>query len=308
MFSTYQSVCFKICWTVKFVRIRICTTTSFKHQSPGNAQRRTPLLPPPIPRKHHRSHGEIVGTGLNDFKKPKELLQAATDAFDAHRQCLDKCGVLHQDVGPKNITLDSRDGGVPNDWDMTENEGRISRCPPEMHRRDFFFRVGTWYFMAADLLDDPFKSHTLQDDIESFFWVVFYYSLHFLPNTLPELRIKTIISHAFQPSGYNHEFHLFYEELEYYHNKPFSQWVDDALEYLDEYYQWKYGISDSAKQRRPNHSSFQLLFESALAKPNWPVIRTGVLPATPSPKRARNVAKRDDLPETSTKRKKMSTI
>ncbi|KAF7439780.1 hypothetical protein PC9H_000116 [Pleurotus ostreatus] len=43
-------------------------------------------------------------------------------------------------------------------------------------------RTGTWAFMSIDLLRGERRPHKVSDDLESFFWVVLYYSLLYLPH------------------------------------------------------------------------------------------------------------------------------
>jgi hypothetical protein len=42
---------------------------------------------------------------------------------------------------------------------------------------------GTWQFMAADLIKDPTISQTFVHDLESVFYVMFWLSLKYLPNS-----------------------------------------------------------------------------------------------------------------------------
>ncbi|CAA7269104.1 unnamed protein product [Cyclocybe aegerita] len=324
--------------------------TTHSHLSENATWRAGPLAEL-VPRAHHRFLEDFMGIELKRFKNPRELIQGVADAFEAHRQALYKCGILHRDVSVKNVMLDRGGRGVLNDWDMAKKVGipgePLPPAPPETPKRHCY-RTGTWYFMAAGLLGDPLKFHTLQDDIESFFWVVFYYSLHFLPNSLSDARIEAIIKIVFQQSIYDPELRQFtggegklklimsrkyIQDLEFPGNAPLSQWFDDALQYLDEYYRWedersrnerlcKAAAAKGTTAKLPalppfeslalaDHSSFQLLFESALAKPDWPTTRIGVLPASPSARGTRNASKRgtqDDLPETPSKRPRASGV
>lgn len=43
---------------------------------------------------------------------------------------------------------------------------------------------GTWQFMSMRLLGQPNKKHTLQDDLESFFWVLLYVIIRYLVTSL----------------------------------------------------------------------------------------------------------------------------
>ncbi|KAF4579716.1 hypothetical protein EYR36_001535 [Pleurotus pulmonarius] len=63
-------------------------------------------------------------------------------------------------------------------------------------------RTGTWAFMSIKLLSGKQCLHTVSDDMESFFWVVLYYSLLYLPhNKVTEL--SEIIPAVFEQYTYS---------------------------------------------------------------------------------------------------------
>lgn len=99
---------------------------------------------------------------------------------------------MHRDVSGGNILL-AKDGGILNDWDMAVNVEEVERGP-RAHERTvgptfppsstplLTMLQGTWAFMSIDLLDGARRAHKVSDDMESFFWVVLYYSLLYLPH------------------------------------------------------------------------------------------------------------------------------
>ncbi|KAF4607766.1 hypothetical protein EYR40_000101 [Pleurotus pulmonarius] len=133
-----------------------------------------------------------VGRPLERFSSSKEMFKAVFDAFQGHKQAFEKCSLLHRDVSGGNILL-LTNGGLLIDWDMAvkadgEEYGTTSG-PSE--------RVGTWDFMSMDLLSSSRHPHKISDDLESFFWVLLYYSLHFLHHNKVD-KLKEIIHIVFE--------------------------------------------------------------------------------------------------------------
>jgi hypothetical protein len=58
---------------------------------------------------------------------------------------------------------------------------------------------GTWQFMAADLIEDPTISQTFVHDLESAFYVMFWLSLKYLPNSYNPSRRGSVLSTVFNP-------------------------------------------------------------------------------------------------------------
>ncbi|KDQ32540.1 hypothetical protein PLEOSDRAFT_153777 [Pleurotus ostreatus PC15] len=117
-------------------------------------------------RVHTRFVVAEVGQPLEHFPSSKAMLSAVYDAFKGHRQAYERCNILHQDISGGNILIVD-DNGLLSDWDLAEDASE-----------------GTWTFMSAALLQEPYKQHTIRDDLESFFWVVLYHGLHFVPHSL----------------------------------------------------------------------------------------------------------------------------
>ncbi|KAJ8475424.1 hypothetical protein ONZ45_g15614 [Pleurotus djamor] len=117
-----------------------------------------------------------VGTPLSQFPNSKTLIQVIFDAFVGHQGAYSKCKILHRDVSAGNILIIDGGRGMLSDWDLAKE---VSKLGDVGRTHD---RTGTWAFMSVQLSKQPSKVHTVQDDIESFFWVVVYhairYSLH----------------------------------------------------------------------------------------------------------------------------------
>ncbi|KAG9227028.1 hypothetical protein CCMSSC00406_0009990 [Pleurotus cornucopiae] len=138
-----------------------------------------------------------VGRPIERFSSSKMMFKAVYDAFQGHKQAYEKCKLLHRDVSGGNILL-VKDGGILNDWDMAVNVEEVERGP-RAHER-----TGTWAFMSIDLLMGEKRPHRISDDLESFFWVVLYHSLLYLPHNKVN-KLYEIITGVFEQYTYYSE-------------------------------------------------------------------------------------------------------
>ncbi|KAF9494291.1 hypothetical protein BDN71DRAFT_1496586 [Pleurotus eryngii] len=127
-------------------------------------------------RAHVRFVVKEVGRPLECFSSSREMFQAVHDAFQGHKQAFEVCKILHRDVSGGNILILPEGGGLLNDWDMAVKVEE-AKLGPRAHER-----TGTWAFMSIDLLSGKKCLHKVSDDMESFFWVILYYSLLYLPH------------------------------------------------------------------------------------------------------------------------------
>ncbi|THH26847.1 hypothetical protein EUX98_g7338 [Antrodiella citrinella] len=125
---------------------------------------------------HHRVV-QALAFPLNTFTSSRELVQAIRDAMFAVIGVYKKFNRLHRDVSAGNVMLGENGRGLMNDWDHSRS------LLEELKKILQSFRTGTWQFLSVGLLQDPKKPHTIVDDMESFFWVLVYMALHYLPNT-----------------------------------------------------------------------------------------------------------------------------
>lgn len=51
--------------------------------------------------------------------------------------------------------------------------------------------------MSAFLLENPEKIHRLQDDVESFFWVLLYHASRYLKNSIPVEKLDSMMKRIF---------------------------------------------------------------------------------------------------------------
>jgi len=100
-------------------------------------------------------------------------VQAIHDALVAHKCAYTLVrGFLHQDISARNINIVQGHGCLI-DWDLeTPKDSDMLRPRQSM-------RTGTREFMSVYLVqnDDTSAPHTLQDDLESFFWVLLWTAL-----------------------------------------------------------------------------------------------------------------------------------
>jgi len=146
--------------------------------------------------------------------------------------------------------------------------------------------------MSIRLLRNPTAFHELQDDLESFFYIVLYLALRYLPhNKVPELPVimaKVFEEHSTMPTAvvggmgkyslFNDGGHLG-EDLEFTDNEPITSWIDVTLKLVRDWYDYlgqskKYvvpGTPSMELKDRPfrDHNALDRTFQIALAK-KWP--------------------------------------
>ncbi|KAL1729116.1 hypothetical protein EV714DRAFT_213792 [Schizophyllum commune] len=158
----------------------------------------------PTPRVHHRLV-EHFYRPIWEFRSSKHLLQILKNACTCHREAVEKCHKLHRDLSFRNIMWDDeKQEGILVDWDMcapTPSPADMARdptlnplaqLPSQSGRPD---RTGTWLFMSSPLLKNQGKLHTVQDDLESLFWVALYIILLYFP--CGDLDVVGIIDNVF---------------------------------------------------------------------------------------------------------------
>ncbi|KAG5646473.1 hypothetical protein DXG03_003523 [Asterophora parasitica] len=150
-----------------------------------------------VRRVHHRFVVDFVGKHLDKVRSSMHLMQVCADAYIALRQAYEKCGYIHRDVSGKNILIDEHGRGVLNDWDLAKKKS-------ELQSRRRHEKTGTWEFMSCLLLMSIStrreKVHTIQDDMESLFYVIFYHCVRYFPHSKATATIY-IIENIFQNRG-----------------------------------------------------------------------------------------------------------
>ncbi|KAG5649497.1 hypothetical protein H0H81_003466 [Sphagnurus paluster] len=128
-------------------------------------------------RIHHRFIVDFIGKPLTDFPKSQIPFKCVADAFLGHEKAYE-CGWLHRDISVRNILIHDDGRGILNDWDLAKRRD-------ELHTSRRHEKTGTWQFMSCLLLMDHHSVHTVQDDMESFVYVLLYLGLRYLKHKKP---------------------------------------------------------------------------------------------------------------------------
>ncbi|KAJ3002582.1 hypothetical protein NUW54_g5771 [Trametes sanguinea] len=156
-------------------------------------QRKHPGIDPKdCPLKTHRHYRLVVDEvcrPMREFDTFLDLVVMIHDCIAAHGDAYVRKGLLHRDISagnvliyPKQVVTDSGvtedPVGILADWELASKvkESKTKQAPPQSHR------AGTWQFTSAMALDNPEKRVVVQDDMESFFHLILYYAIRFLPN------------------------------------------------------------------------------------------------------------------------------
>ncbi|KAJ8508117.1 hypothetical protein ONZ45_g9575 [Pleurotus djamor] len=265
-------------------------------------------------RIHLRLVTKETGRPLKTFASSREMMKVIYDAFKGHQQAYNLRNHLHLDVSVGNALFLNNGDGLLNDWDLAiRHDESGSPCNGG--------RAGTWTFMSGDLSSRPHKLHTVRDDLESFFWVVLFYGLHYVPHTLSgQKKLDDIIYHIFHhyfiddgvvcgaggKEGLLNNTVLEFtprnpytpEPFEFVHSLPLTNYIYDARAL---FFQWQAETTRARTSRSlpsvhrtalwyadplsKTHDDVKHLFEEALSEKSvWPMHDQAVLQlATPKP-------------------------
>ena len=146
--------------------------------------------------------------------------------------------------------------------------------------------------MSINLLHEPTELHELQDDLESFCYVVIYLALRYLPHNkvsmLPAIMTRVFEHHYTVPSrvfGGGGKVSMVLtrgyigKDLEFTDNEPLTSWIDMALRFLKDWYDYqdqsiRYippGTPQMELKDRPlcEYEALDQIFQAALVK-TWP--------------------------------------
>ncbi|OSD00220.1 hypothetical protein PYCCODRAFT_709014 [Trametes coccinea BRFM310] len=144
--------------------------------------------------RHYRLVVVEVCLPMSDFQNGKELVRLIARCIAAHGSAFKK-GIMHRDISAGNVLIHIRESvdeggqfqskreGFLTDWELSKDvrekpEGKGPRQPD---------RTGTWQFLSANVLANPSKGVELQDEMESFFHVLLYYAIRYLPTDCPDI-------------------------------------------------------------------------------------------------------------------------
>ncbi|KAL5480746.1 hypothetical protein ACEPAI_9686 [Sanghuangporus weigelae] len=136
-------------------------------------------------RVFRHTHCRVVlkqaGYSLRTLTGSRELFGATRDALQALDSAYKRCRRVHRDISLDNIILYRSEPSGPRrgllvDWEFSSVVDSSGRAVDDL-------RSGTWAFMSGDALYDPEGfHHTIEDDLESLFYVVMYGSVRWLPH------------------------------------------------------------------------------------------------------------------------------
>ncbi|KAJ2966718.1 hypothetical protein NUW54_g13727 [Trametes sanguinea] len=144
--------------------------------------------------RHYRLVVKEVCLPMSDFVNGFELIYLITRCISAHRSAFLK-GILHRDISAGNVLIYPReyineDGklqilrdGLLTDWELAKDvEAKpVAKGPSQTDC------TGTWQFLSAHALAHPGKQIGVEHEMESFFHVLLYYAVRFLPTNCPDI-------------------------------------------------------------------------------------------------------------------------
>ncbi|PPQ77046.1 hypothetical protein CVT25_014863 [Psilocybe cyanescens] len=149
--------------------------------------------------QHYRLVLKEFAKPLEEFKDVKELLTAFSDAIQAHSEAHDQAQILHRDISVGNIMIDGHGRGLLVDWDLSKSTTQKNEGPslPE--------RTGTWQFIAYNLgrkrqPNEPMPIHNKDDDLESFFYVLYWVALRRCEHVGSINEIRNVLDHVYDTS------------------------------------------------------------------------------------------------------------
>ncbi|KAI0648416.1 hypothetical protein C8Q79DRAFT_1008741 [Trametes meyenii] len=188
----------------------VATSTTIGGQRcevPRPPQRRCNTVPlaggsrpiPPKPLRHYRIVVEEVCMPLSSFKTGRQLVSIIRDCIQAHEGAFCSGGrILHRDIGVGNILIlpepvKLKDGMFTSRWRGMLTDWELSKSVPwvgELSREGRPARIGTWQsFNSARSLDYPHAPVQVEDELESFFHVLYYNALRYLRNSCPNVPV-----------------------------------------------------------------------------------------------------------------------
>ncbi|KAF8062445.1 hypothetical protein FPV67DRAFT_1783297 [Lyophyllum atratum] len=254
-------------------------------------------------RFHHRFVVDFIGKPLSQVTSSEQFIKVVSHAFTAHRQAYEsKNKIIHRDISANNILIDVNGNGILNDWDLAKREAELTQA--RRHER-----TGTWEFMSCLLLLKKRTIHTIQDDMESFVYIVLYHGLRYFRHSRPH-STKGLLQDIFEYQktegdgtimGGRSKRSMFLEGKTYlghdfeFESKPLDRWNEAAFAAVQE---WLEHVAPRAKGSKSlltsmagnalppqttlatsasaahlhlrNHAAMANLFSHCLSSKDWP--------------------------------------
>ncbi|OJT07269.1 hypothetical protein TRAPUB_1866 [Trametes pubescens] len=144
---------------------------------------------------HYRIVVKDVCLPFDKFRSTRELVRLIYNCIATHYWAYTKYHLLHRDIScgnvlilPRHVMVNGKETvewrGVLTDWELAKTvpkDGTDDKArQPE--------RTGTWQFMSvASVASQWTLPVAIADELESFFHVMLFYGVRYLPNTLPSV-------------------------------------------------------------------------------------------------------------------------
>ncbi|KAI0645208.1 hypothetical protein C8Q79DRAFT_927438 [Trametes meyenii] len=141
---------------------------------------------------HYRLVVQEVGLSMDHFRNGRELIYLVCKCIVAHYDAYQQ-GVIHRDISSGNVLINIKEfidekgnfreecDGLLTDWELSKSLTDMSDVPRQQNR------TGTWQFLSVNVLRDPKKKLAVEDELESFFHLVLYYAIRYLPHNCPDV-------------------------------------------------------------------------------------------------------------------------
>ncbi|PIL33397.1 hypothetical protein GSI_04018 [Ganoderma sinense ZZ0214-1] len=145
--------------------------------------------------QHYRLVVAEVGKPLSEFANGLELVIAILCCVIAHKEAC-RAGYIHRDISAGNILLYPNAAGawcgLLNDWELSKafEDGKTKEGSRQL------YRTGTWQFTSVHALTNFSRIMTVSDDLESFFHVLLYFAIRFLPHNATAV-VRELLYHYF---------------------------------------------------------------------------------------------------------------
>ncbi|KAI0359597.1 hypothetical protein OH77DRAFT_1040392 [Trametes cingulata] len=142
--------------------------------------------------RHYRLVVKEVGLPISAFINGRELVYLILTCIMAHFEAYQK-GILHRDISSGNVLIHVQeyvgiDGklstareGLLTDWELSKHIEDAEEGPRQPGR------TGTWQFLSANALSDRHKQIVVQDEMESFFHLLLYLAIRYLPHNCTDV-------------------------------------------------------------------------------------------------------------------------
>ncbi|KAI0354094.1 hypothetical protein OH77DRAFT_1426513 [Trametes cingulata] len=150
---------------------------------------------------HYRIAVEEVCLPFTEFRTTEQLIRLMSHCIETHYWAYTRYRLLHRDISAGNVlilpTLVKEENGEEIvEWRGVLTDWELAKAVPQKGEEDVARqpeRTGTWQFMSVDYIDCNWtRPIVVADELESFFHVLMFYAVRFLPNTLPSVTAFVI--------------------------------------------------------------------------------------------------------------------